>query len=170
MRLPPLCYIPVAPQHRLTQRCVRASVAHGLSINGPHATTTRLRHWKTTTSLMFPATRMIPIVPPMMPKFTPATVLYLRAPDDLAALLHNNRAHAPPPASCDWPARHEFFALAVPYSNPHAASQRLPQFQPHQCYPPSLRRLQHLYLRLSPQLIPSKSHPHLPKCLTYSNL
>ncbi len=157
--LTPLCYIPVAPRRRLTQRRVRASMAHGLSINRPHATTTRLRHWKSTASPMFPATQMIPIAPPTMPQFTPTTVLYPRAPDDRTALLHDNRAHAPAPALCDWPSHHEFFALAVPYSNPHAASQRLHQFQPHQCYPPSLCRLQHLYLCLSPQLIPSKSHP-----------
>jgi hypothetical protein len=170
MMLPPLCYIPVAPRRCLTQRCVCASVVHGLSINGPHATTTRLRHWKTTPSPMFPATRTTPIVPPTTPQFTPTTVLYPCAPDDLAALLHDNRAHAPPPAPCDRPSRHEFFAPAVPYFNPHAESQCLPQFQPRQCYHLSLRWLQHLYLRLSPQLIPSKSHPHLPKCLPYSNL
>ena len=168
--LPPLCYIPEVPRRCLTQRRVRASVVHDLSINGPHTTTTRLRHWKTTTSPMLPATRTTLIVPPTTPQFTPTTVLYPRASDDLAALLHDNPTHAPPPAPYDQPPCHEFFAPAVHYFNPHAALQCLPLFWPRQYYPLSLCRLQHLYLRLSPQLIPSKSHPHLPKCLPYSNL
>ena len=168
--LPPLCYIPEVPRRCLTQRRVRASVVHDLSINGPHTTTTRLRHWKTTTSPMLPATRTTLIVPPTTPQFTPTTVLYPRASDDLAALLHDNPTHAPPPAPYDQPPCHEFFAPAVHYFNPHAALQCLPLFCPRQYYPLSLCRLQHLYLRLSPQLIPSKSHPHLPKCLPYSNL
>ena len=168
--LPPLCCIPVSPRRRTTRRRVHESVACASSINGQHATTTRLPHWKltTTTRLMRPPTTTTPIAPPTMQQFTPATVLRPRAHNKLVAAPPHNRAHRPPPTPFGRPSCHEFFALAARSFYPHAASRHLPQYQPRRCSHSSLHRLHPLYLRLA--TLPAISPTYQSNILPYSHL
>ena len=168
--LPPLCCIPALPRRRSTRRRVHGSVACVSSINGQHATTTRLPHWKltTTTSPMLPPTMTTPIALPTTQQFTPTTVLRPRAHNKLVASPPHTRAHRPPPATCGRLSRHEFFALVAHSFYPHAASRHHPQYQPRRYSHSSLHRLHRLYLRLGTR--PALSPHYQSNILPYTHL
>jgi len=173
--LPPLCCIPALPRRRSTRRRVHGSVACVSSINGQHATTTRLPHWKLTTTMspMLPPTTMTPIAPPTTQQFTPTTVLRPRAHNEIVASPPHTRAHRPPPAPCGRLSRHEFFALVAHSFYPHAAWRHRPQYQPRRYSPaPSTGSTGCTSASAHAQHYPHTTNPassHIPTCETTAN-